>query len=94
MGAVNNDPDLLTRLLQQSLYLPDKSDFLVEGKKFVPVDVLASAYKKFLGRNNPPLSQPSAKMAKARERASTMCQATIKRSGGLLLKRRRPAMIF
>ncbi len=53
MGAANNDPDLLTRLLQQSLYLPDKSDFLAEGKKFVPVDVLASAYKKFLDRNNP-----------------------------------------
>ncbi len=54
MGAANNDPELLTRLLQQSLYLPDKSDVLAEGKKVVPVEVLATAYKKFLDRNNPP----------------------------------------
>jgi hypothetical protein len=53
VGAANNDPELLTRLLQQSFYLPNKSDFLAEGKKVVPVDVLASAYKKFLDRNNP-----------------------------------------
>jgi hypothetical protein len=54
VGAANNDPDLLTRLLQQSLYLPDKSDVLAEGKKVVPVEVLATAYKNFLDRNNPP----------------------------------------
>jgi hypothetical protein len=54
VGASNNDPELLTRLLRQSLYLPDKSDVLVEGKKVVPAEVLASAYKKFLDRDNPP----------------------------------------
>jgi hypothetical protein len=32
-GAANNDPELLTRILQQSLYPPDKSDFLAKGKK-------------------------------------------------------------
>jgi hypothetical protein len=40
-GAANNDPELLTRLLRQNLFLPDKSDVLAEGKKVVPVDVLA-----------------------------------------------------
>jgi hypothetical protein len=29
----------LTRLLRQSLYLPDKSDVLAEGKKVVPAEV-------------------------------------------------------
>jgi hypothetical protein len=53
-GAAHNDPELLTRLLQQSHYLPDKSDVLAEGKRVMPVDVLATAYKKFLDRNNPP----------------------------------------
>ena len=54
MGAANSDPELLTRLLRQSLYLPDKSDVLAEGKKVVPVEVLATAYENFLDRNNPP----------------------------------------
>jgi hypothetical protein len=53
VGAANNDPELLTRLLQQSRYLSDESDYRAEGKKDVPVEVLHSAYKKFLGRNNP-----------------------------------------
>ncbi len=48
VGAANNDPDLLTRLLQQSLYLPDRFDVLAEGKKVVPVEVLATTYEKFL----------------------------------------------
>jgi len=52
-GAANNDPELLYRLLRQNSYLPDKRDVLAEGKKIVPVDVLATAYKKFVGRNNP-----------------------------------------
>jgi hypothetical protein len=91
--AFNNGPEVLTKLLQQSFYLPDKSDVLAEGKK--PFDVLATAYKKFLDRNSPPPSQPSsAKVAKTRERASSVCQAAIKRRGGLLLKRKRPTMIF
>jgi hypothetical protein len=54
MGASNNDPGLLTTLLRQSLFLPDKSDFLVEGKKVIPAEVLAAAYIKFLGRKIPP----------------------------------------
>ena len=53
-GASNNDPELLTRLLRQSLFLPDKSDVLAEGKKVIPVEVLATAYRKFLERDNPP----------------------------------------
>jgi hypothetical protein len=53
VGAANNDPELLTRLLQQSLYLPDKSDVLAEGKKVMPADVLASNYKKFSCQKRP-----------------------------------------
>ncbi len=33
---------------------PDKSDFLAEGKKVLPAEVMATSYKKFLARNNPP----------------------------------------
>jgi hypothetical protein len=44
----------LTRLLQQSLYLPDKSGFLAEGKKVIHADVIATSYKSFLARNEPP----------------------------------------
>jgi hypothetical protein len=53
-GAAYNDPELLTRLLQQSHYLPDKSDFLAEGKKVILAEVMATSYKKFLARNNSP----------------------------------------
>ena len=53
MGASNDDPGLLTTLLRQNLFLPDKSDYLAEEKKVIPAEVLASAYKKFLDRNNP-----------------------------------------
>jgi hypothetical protein len=60
VGASNNDPELLTRLLWQRLYLPDRSDVLAEGKKVVPAEVLAAAYKKFLERDNPsPISVTS-----------------------------------
>ena len=52
-GAAYNDPELLTRLLQESHYLPDKHDFLAEGKKVVLAEVMAATYKKFLARNNP-----------------------------------------
>ena len=52
-GAAYNDPELFTRLLQSSHYLPDKSDFLAEGKKVILAEVMASTYKKFLSRNNP-----------------------------------------
>ena len=41
--ASNNDPELLTRLLRQNLYLPDKADVLAVGKKVMPVDVLTTA---------------------------------------------------
>ncbi len=44
----------MTRLLRQNLYLPDKSDVLAEGKKVVPVDVLATTYKKWLDRGSLP----------------------------------------
>jgi hypothetical protein len=35
-GAAKIDPELLARLLQQSGWLHDKSDYLAEGKKVVP----------------------------------------------------------
>ena len=54
MGASNDDPGLLTTLLRQNLFLPDKSDYLAEEKKVIPAEVLAAAYRKFLDRNNPP----------------------------------------
>jgi hypothetical protein len=40
--------------LRQSLFLPDESDFLAEGKKVIPVEVLSAAYIKFLDRKIPP----------------------------------------
>jgi hypothetical protein len=48
-GTFNDDPLLLTRFLRQNLFLPDKSDFLAEGKKVIPAEVLAEAWFKFLG---------------------------------------------
>ncbi len=51
-GAAMNDPQLLTRLLQKSNFLPDEDDFLAEGKKVFPVEALSSAYKKFLNADN------------------------------------------
>jgi hypothetical protein len=65
-GAANNDPELLTRLLQQSQYPPDKSDVLAEGKKAMPVDVLATAYKTFLDRDNPPPALVTSKGGKGK----------------------------
>ncbi len=66
-GAANNDPELLTRLLRQKSYLlPDKYDVLAEGKKIVPVDVLASAYKKFLNKNNPSSARITSKGGKSK----------------------------
>ncbi len=89
-GASNDDPELLTRLLRQNLFLPDKSDVLAEGKKVIPVDVLASAYRKFLERDNPPLPpfQSPSKVAKIRERASMVRHSTIKDPSGRLLHRK------
>jgi hypothetical protein len=87
-GAANNDPELLTRLLRQSLYLPDKSDVLAEGKKVVPAEVWAAAYKRFLTETPLPPFQSPAKVAKIRERASMARQEAIKGLGGHLLKRK------
>jgi hypothetical protein len=47
-GAAMNDPKLLTRLLQKINFLLDEDDYLAEGTKVLPVEVLASAYIKFL----------------------------------------------
>ena len=69
MGAYNDDPALLARLLRQNLFLPDKSDFLSEGKKVIPAEVLAEAWIKFLGRNPPPVSATSKGGRNTRERA-------------------------
>ncbi len=51
-GAAMNDPKLLTRLLQKNNFLPDEDEYLAEGKKVLPVEVLTSAYKKFLAPDN------------------------------------------
>jgi hypothetical protein len=51
-GTAMNDPKLLTRLLQKSNFLPDEDDYLRKGKKVLPVEVLTSAYKKFLTLDN------------------------------------------
>ncbi len=37
-GAAKSDSELLTRLLQHTGYLLDKSDYLAEGKKVLPVE--------------------------------------------------------
>ncbi len=68
MGASNNDSELLTRLLRQNLFLPDKSDVLAEGKKVVPAEVLAPAYRKFLERDNPPPISVTIKGGKNKEK--------------------------
>ncbi len=47
-----DDPKLLARLLHKNNVLPDEDDFLAEGKKVLPVEALASAYKKFLNVDN------------------------------------------
>jgi hypothetical protein len=47
-GAAMNDPKLLTRLLQKNNFLPEDDNYLTEVRKVLPVDVLSSAYKKFL----------------------------------------------
>ena len=47
-----DDQKLLTRLLQKNNVLPDEDDYLAEGKKVLPVEALASAYKKFLNADH------------------------------------------
>ncbi len=47
-----NDPKLLTRLLQKNKLLPEEDDYLSEGKRVLPVEVLSSAYNKFLMPDN------------------------------------------
>ncbi len=36
--------------MQEACYLPDESDYLTEGKAFLPIDMLSSTYKRFLNR--------------------------------------------
>ncbi len=40
--------------VDESEWKPDESDFLAEGKKAIPVEVLSAAYIKFLDRKIPP----------------------------------------
>ena len=80
-GAANNDPELLTRLLRQKSYLPDKYDVLAEGKKIVPVDVLATAYKKFLDRNNPPSARITSKGGKGKGKGKYGASSNAQKSG-------------
>jgi hypothetical protein len=44
----------------------DKSDYLAEGKKVVPAEVIASAYKKFVAPNNPSSVQGAHKGGKSK----------------------------
>jgi hypothetical protein len=71
-GAAKNDPELLARLLQQSGWLHDKSDYLAEGKKVVPSEVMASAYKKFVAPNSPSPAQTTHKGGKGKGKAKGM----------------------
>ncbi len=71
-GAAKSGPELLARLLQQSGWLHDKSDYLAEGKKVVPSDVMSSAYKKFVAPNNPPPAQATHKGGKGKGRTKGM----------------------
>ena len=66
VGAAYNDPELLTRLLQHSRYLPDKFDYLAEGKKVLLAEVMAISYKKFLARNDPPSTTADNKSGKGK----------------------------
>ncbi len=43
----------MTRLLQENLYLPNKYDFLAEGKKVILAEVMATSYRKFLAKKEP-----------------------------------------
>ncbi len=61
---------------------------LAEGKKVMPADVMASSYKRFLAKKDPPLSLPTVKAAKAREKAGTACQVAIKDLSGHLPNRK------
>ncbi len=65
-GAAKNDPELLTRLLQQSGWLPKERNYLAEGKKVVPSEAMASAYKKFLAPNDPPPAHTTYKGGKGK----------------------------
>jgi hypothetical protein len=77
-GASIDDPGFLTTLLRKSLFLPDESDFLAEGKKVIPVEVLSAVYIKFLdGKTPPPVSVTSRggrSKGKGKYRASTAAQ--------------------
>ena len=52
-GAAFNDPVLLTRLLQENLYLPNKNDYLAEGKKVILAEVMATSYRRFIAKDEP-----------------------------------------
>jgi hypothetical protein len=93
-GAANNDPELLDRLLRLKSYLPDKHDVLAAGKKIVPVDVLASAYKSSSAETTQLLLESPVKVVKARARASMVPQATLRDLTGYSPNRNLPTMIF
>ena len=54
VGAARNDPDLLTRLLQENHYLPNKHDFLAEGKKVILAEVIWKEEGREVGREAHP----------------------------------------
>jgi hypothetical protein len=70
-GAYYNDPELLTRLLRQAHYLPDKSDFLAEGKKVMLAEVMAATYKKHLAKINPTHTFADNKSGKGKGKGKT-----------------------
>jgi hypothetical protein len=74
--------------LQENLYLPNKYDFLAEGKKVILAEVMATSYRKFLARNEPTPVFATVKAARTREKASTACHVVAKDLSGHLLNRK------
>ena len=59
---------------------------LATGKKIVPVDVLASAYKSYLGRNNPAPARITSKGGKGKGKGKYGASSNAQRSSWLFPK--------
>jgi hypothetical protein len=97
VGAAANDPKLLTRLLAAAKSLSSRQGSLIilpKGRRMCLLRCWLQPTRSFLTETALPLSRSPARVTRARERANPTCQAAIKRLSGLLLKRKRPTMIF
>jgi hypothetical protein len=75
----------LTRLLQKTAFLPDKSiDCLAEGKKVLPVACCLRLTKGFLPKATLSPSKSPTKVARARKRASPRYQSARPKPDGFL----------